>query len=81
MTPLTGLHRRSRAFRILCSVALVPVYVMIAFVAIDSFSGYSRVGNALGLAAIVAFAAWAWWWGERREPLLPDADRERGDAG
>ena len=83
MNPLTRLYRRSRAFRILCYVALVPVYVMLGFVAINSFGGYSQVGNALGLAAIVAFAAWAWWWDERREPLLTDAgaDRERGDAG
>jgi hypothetical protein len=65
VSPLTGLYRRSRAFRILCYVALVPVYLMLALVAMDSLSGYSRVGNALGVAAIVAFAAWAWWWGER----------------
>jgi hypothetical protein len=54
---------------------------MLGFVAINSFGGYSQVGNALGLAAIVAFAAWAWWWGERHEAVLTDADRERSDAG
>jgi hypothetical protein len=81
MNPLTRLYRRSRAFRILCYVALVPVYVMLGFVAINSFGGYSQVGNALGLAAIVAFAAWAWWWGDRHEALLTDADREGSDAG
>jgi hypothetical protein len=81
MSPLTRLYRRSRAFRILCYVALVPVYIILGFVAINSFGGYSQVGNALGLAAIVAFAAWAWWWDERREARLADLDRERGDAG
>jgi predicted nucleic acid-binding Zn ribbon protein len=37
MNPLTRLYRRSRAFRILCYLALVPVYVMLVFVSINSF--------------------------------------------
>jgi hypothetical protein len=49
------------------------------FVAIDSFGGYSQVGNYLGLAAMVAFAAWAWWWGDRHESPPSEVDRERGD--
>jgi hypothetical protein len=78
MNPLTRLYRKSRAFRILCYVALVPVFIFLQFVTIDSFGGYSQVGNYLGLAAMIAFAAWAWWWGDRHESSPSEVDRERG---
>jgi hypothetical protein len=80
VNPLTDLYRKSRAFRILCYVALVPVFIIIQFVALDSFGGYSQVGDELALTAMIAFAAWAWWWGDRHESLPPEVDRERGGA-
>jgi hypothetical protein len=81
MSLLTRLYRRSRAVRILCSLALVPVYVMLVFVSIDSFGRYSQVGNELGVAALMVFAAWAWWWSERRDARRAGTDREDGHAG
>ena len=78
MNPLTRLYRKSRVLRIVCYMALVPVFVFLQFVAIDSFGGISQVGNYLGLAAMIAFAAWAWWWGDRHESFSPAVDRERG---
>jgi hypothetical protein len=78
VNPLTRLYRKSRIFRILCYVALVPVFIMLQFVAIDSFGGYSQVGNYLGLAAMIAFAAWAWWWGDHHESAPSEVDGERG---
>jgi hypothetical protein len=47
---------------------------MLVLVSIDSLGAYSRIGNLLGIAALCLFAAWAWWWGERR-------DRRRARAG
>jgi hypothetical protein len=63
-----------------CYLALVPVFVFLQFVTLDSFGGYSQVGTYLGLAAMMAFAAWAWWWGDRHESLPPEVHRERGDT-
>jgi amino acid transporter len=80
VNPLTRLYRKSRAFRILCYVALIPVFIFLQFVAIDSFGGHSHVATYLGLAGMIAFAAWAWWWGDRHESLSPAVDGERGGA-
>ena len=75
--PVVRRYRRSRTLRVLSALALIPLGGMLVFVSLDSLSGYSRVGNLLGIAALCMFAAWAWWWGERRDrrraPRLPGA--------
>ena len=76
-----GLFGRSRAVRVAFYLALVPVYVGLAFVAIDALGGYSEIGDGLGVAAIVAFAAWAWWYSERRDRRAAEVDRADGDLG
>lgn len=72
--PLVRWYRRSRALRVLCALALIPLGAMLVLVCIDSLAGYSSIGNLLGIAALSMFAAWAWWWGERR-------DRRRAPGG
>jgi membrane protein DedA with SNARE-associated domain len=59
---------------VLSALALIPLGVMLVFVSLDSLGSYSRIGNLLGIAALCMFAAWVWWWGERR-------DRRRARAG
>jgi len=73
MNPLTRLFRRSRAFRLAFYVSMVPVWALIAFVSINSFSAYSEVGDLTLLGLIMFFALWAWWYSE-------DRDRRRGVA-
>ena len=72
--PLVRWYRRSRTLRVLCALALIPLGAMLVLVSIDSLESYSRIGNLLGIAAMSTFAAWAWWWGERR-------DRRRARTG
>jgi threonine/homoserine efflux transporter RhtA len=72
--PLVRWYRRSRTLRVLCALALIPLGAMLVLVSIDSLESYSRIGNLLGIAAMSIFAAWAWWWGERR-------DRRRARTG
>jgi drug/metabolite transporter (DMT)-like permease len=69
-------YRRSRTLRVLCALALIPLGGVLVFVSLDSLSAYSRIGNLLGIAAMCLFAAWAWWWGERRD--RPRAPRRPG---
>ncbi len=64
---LLAVYRRHRTIRVLCAVALVPIWAIVAFVAINSFGNYSHVGDELGVAAIAVFAAWSWWWSDRRD--------------
>jgi membrane protein DedA with SNARE-associated domain len=77
---MLAFYRRHRTIRVLCAVALVPVWVMVAFVAINSFGNYSHVGDELGVAAIALFAAWAWWWSDRRDRKTAE-DTRSGDYG
>jgi uncharacterized membrane protein YdfJ with MMPL/SSD domain len=72
--PLVRWYRRSRTLRVLCALALIPLGAMLVMVSIDSLGAYSQIGNLLGIGALSIFAAWAWWWGERR-------DRRRARAG
>jgi len=67
MNPITGLFRRSRAFRLLFYASLVPVWALIAFISFNSLGGYSEVGDLTLLALIMFFALWAWWYGEDRD--------------
>jgi ABC-type protease/lipase transport system fused ATPase/permease subunit len=81
VNPLVRLFRRSRALRLLFYASLVPVYVALVFVAINAFANYTKLGGYLALAALVLFAAWAWWWGERRQLQRAGAERADGDGG
>jgi hypothetical protein len=67
MNPLTRLFRRSRAFRLLFYVSMVPLWGLIAFDSFNSLGGYSEVGDLTILALVMLFAAWAWWYGEDRD--------------
>jgi hypothetical protein len=67
MNPLTRLFRRSRAFRLLLYVSMVPLWALIIFVSFDSFGDYSEVGDVTLLLLIMLFALWAWWYGEDRD--------------
>jgi hypothetical protein len=67
MNPLTQLFRRSRAFRLLFYVSMVPVWALIAFISFNSLGGYSEVGDLTLLALVMLFALWAWWYGEDRD--------------
>jgi hypothetical protein len=48
-------------------VLLVPAWVLVAFISINSFEDYTEVGNLTVLALIMFFALWAWWYGEDRD--------------
>jgi Flp pilus assembly protein TadB len=72
--PVVCWYRRSRTLRVLSALALIPLGALLVMVSLDSLASYSRIGNLLGIAAMCLFAAWAWWWGERR-------DRRRARAG
>jgi hypothetical protein len=67
MNPLTRLFRRSRAFRLLFYVSMVPLWGLIAFISFDSLGKYSQVGDVTLLILIMLFALWAWWYGEDRD--------------
>jgi hypothetical protein len=76
------LFRRSRAFRIVCCAALVPVWVLVALVSSNTLSGYTATGNVVMVVLFMFFALWAWWYAEDRDrrsapsepPRRPDAD-------
>jgi hypothetical protein len=75
MNPLTRLFRRSRAFRLLFYVSMVPLWGGIAYISLNAFKNYSEVGDVTIMALIMLFALWAWWYGEdrdRRRSLEPD---------
>jgi hypothetical protein len=67
MNPLTRLFRRSRAFRVLFYVSIVPLWALILFISFDSFGNYSEVGDVTILTLIMLFAVWAWWYSEDRD--------------
>ncbi|HWF35313.1 MAG TPA: hypothetical protein VG295_08065 [Solirubrobacteraceae bacterium] len=67
MNPVTRLFRRSRAFRILLYLAMVPLWALIVLLSLDSLGAYTTVGNLTVLALIMSFALWAWWYGEDRD--------------
>jgi hypothetical protein len=67
MNPVTALFRRSRAFRLLLYVLMLPLWALIIFISFDSFGAYSQVGDVTLLLLIMLFALWAWWYGEDRD--------------
>jgi hypothetical protein len=71
MNPLTGLYRRSRAFRIVLYLLMVPATLLVWVVSDDMWARYTQVGDLTLLFLFLFFAAWAWWYGE-------DRDRRRG---
>jgi membrane protease YdiL (CAAX protease family) len=71
MNPLTRLYRRSRAFRILCYLLMVPAILLVWVVSDGMWTNYTQVGDLTLFFLFLVFAAWAWWYGE-------DRDRRRG---
>lgn len=67
MNPLTRLYRRSRAFRVLLYVLMVPVTLLVWVVSDGMWARYSQVGDLILFLGFLAFAAWAWWYGEDRD--------------
>jgi hypothetical protein len=67
MNPLTRLFRRSRAFRLLFYPSMVPLWALITYISLNSFTDYTEVGDVTALALIMLFALWAWWYGEDRD--------------
>ena len=82
MNPLTRLYRRSRAYRLLLYVLLLPLWGLIAYISLNSFTKYSEVGDTTLLALIMFFAVWAWWYDEDRERrrAIKAANRSRSSA-
>jgi putative Ca2+/H+ antiporter (TMEM165/GDT1 family) len=78
MSALAAAYQRSAIFRALARAALLPLWAALFFVASNTLSGYSQIGDALGVIAIVAFAAWAWWWSEQRDR---HAEAQHADDG
>jgi hypothetical protein len=78
---MTGPFRRSPAFRLACYVALIPVWVLVALVSIDSLGKYTTVGDVALVALIMLFALWAWWYGEDRDRRANLSERRRGPSG
>jgi hypothetical protein len=67
MNPVTGLYRRSRAFRVVLYLLFVPLILLVFVVSDDMWAKYTQVGDVTLLAAFLVFALWAWWYGEDRD--------------
>jgi uncharacterized protein involved in response to NO len=67
MNPLTGLYRRSRAFRVVLYLLFLPLTLLVFVISDDAWTKYTQVGNLTLLAAFMLFALWAWWYGEDRD--------------
>jgi hypothetical protein len=67
MNPLTRLYRRSRAFRIVLYVLMVPATLLVWVVSDGMWSRYTQVGDLTLMFLFLVFAAWAWWYGEDRD--------------
>ena len=67
MNPLTRLYRRSRAFRIVLYLLMVPATLLVWVVSDDMWARYTQVGDLTLLFLFLFFAAWAWWYAEDRD--------------
>jgi membrane protease YdiL (CAAX protease family) len=67
MNPLTRIYRRSRAFRILCYLLMVPAILLVWVVSDGMWTQYTQVGDLTLMFLFLVFAAWAWWYGEDRD--------------
>jgi membrane protease YdiL (CAAX protease family) len=72
MNPLTRLYRRSRAYRVVLYLLMVPATLLVWVVSDGMWTKYTQVGDLALLFLFLFFAAWAWWYGE---------DRDRRQAG
>jgi hypothetical protein len=66
MNPLTRLYRRSRVFRVVLYLLMVPATLLVWVVSDDMWARYSQVGDLTLLLLFLCFAAWAWWYGDGR---------------
>ena len=81
MNPLTRLYRGSRAFRVLLYVLSVPVTLFFWFLADNSWTNYTEVGNLGVLALFLLFGLFAWWYDEDRDRRRAlKAGRDNGGA-
>jgi hypothetical protein len=79
MNPLTRLYRRSRAFRILCYLLMVPAILLVWIVSDGMWTTYTQVGDLTLFFLFLVFAAWAWWYGEDRDRRrAANAGRDNG---
>jgi hypothetical protein len=67
MNPLTWLYRRSRAFRVVLYLLMVPTTLLVWVVSDGMWTRYTQVGDLTLLFSFLLFAAWAWWYGEDRD--------------
>ena len=67
MNPVTRLYRRSRAFRSVLYLLLIPLTLLVFVVSDDMWAKYTQVGDVTLLAGFMSFALWAWWYGEDRD--------------
>jgi membrane protease YdiL (CAAX protease family) len=67
MNPLTRLYRRSRAFRVVVYLLMVPATLLVWVVSDDMWARYTQVGDLTLMFSFLFFAAWAWWYGEDRD--------------
>ena len=82
MNPVTRLYRRSRAFRVLLYLLMVPFWALLQFVCADSLAKYSHVGNITLILLIMLFGLWAWWYDEdRTRRAAAKAAAQNGGAG
>jgi len=78
--------RRTRAIAMLIwiNVVLNVVFNVVGLVSTNTLGNYTATGNAVLLAILMLFAAWAWWYGEDRDRRAELRDAQRrppGDSG
>ena len=78
--------RRTRAIALVIwiNVVLNVLFNVVGLVSTNTLGNYTATGNAVLLAILMLFAAWAWWYGEDRDRRagLRDAQRRPpGDSG
>ena len=66
MNPLTRLYRGSRAFRVVLYVMSIPVTLFFWFLADNSWTKYTEVGNVTVLVLFMSFGLFVWWYDEDR---------------
>jgi uncharacterized membrane protein len=67
MSPVTRLYRHSRAFRLLCDFLMLPLYLIVYLLAVNSWAKYTEFGTVTALVLYLAFAGGAWWYSEDRD--------------
>jgi membrane protease YdiL (CAAX protease family) len=67
MNPFTRLYRRSRAYRAFCYFLMLLAILLVWVVSDGMWTNYTQAGDLTLFFAFLAFAAWAWWYGEDRD--------------